>query len=121
VVDDIKEKNKILSLAGEKTIIEISKKYEECSGKNSALLTGIEKAKGEIFVFADDDISPHPKWLKYLVSSLDNASTTYRWYFRSPFLCVWNASVASVLFYKRFNFAWGGSTAIRKEVFENLI
>lgn len=120
VVDEIEEKNKIEKIKGEMTTVEISKNYDGCSGKNSALLTAIEKARGEIFVFADDDIEPHPKWLQYLVSSMEEISTTYRWYFKRPFLCVWNASVASVLFYKRFNFAWGGSTAIRKDVFEKL-
>jgi len=119
VVDTAKEKKELQrKIKSSRIKIELSKKYEGCSGKNAALLTGIEKAEGDVFVFADDDIKPHPKWLYYLVASLGDAATTYRWYFKNPLLCVWNAAIAAVLFYKKFNFAWGGSTAIRKDVFE---
>jgi len=101
--------------------VEITKKFSECSGKNSALLTGIKRASGDILVFADCDIKPHKNWLSYLVSSLNkNVTTTYRWYFNHPLLAVWNAAIASVFFYKKFNFAWGGSTVIRRRLFEEL-
>jgi len=119
IVDSEEEKEDLeRRIGGEKVRIAISKKFEGCSGKNAALITGIEIAKGEVLVFADDDIKPHPRWLYYLVASLQDASTTYRWYFKNPLLCVWNAAITAILFYKRFGFAWGGSTAIRKEVFE---
>ena len=118
VVDSEEERRKVERVKGEKTKVFISEKYPECSGKNSALLTGIKHASGDIFLFADDDIMPHEKWIRYLVSSMENISTTYRWYFSPPLLCVWNAAIAAVMFYPRFNFAWGGSTAIRREIFE---
>ena len=120
VIVDTEEEKEVLEkeIGSEKVKVAVSKKFEGCSGKNAALITGIEIARGEVLVFADDDIKPHPKWLYYLVASLQDASTTYRWYFKNPLLCVWNAAIAAILFYKRFGFAWGGSTAISKEVFE---
>jgi len=118
VVDDEEEANKIRYDV--KTII--SKKLPTCSGKISALLTGIEEAKGSIYVFADGDIRPHKNWLIYLISSLNEKTiaTSYRWYFENAILSVWNGAVASILFYNAFNFAWGGSTAIYKNDFEKL-
>jgi len=118
VVDEEEEKREVERRTGEKTRVIISEKYPSCSGKNSALLTGIKHASGDVFLFADDDILPHEKWISHMVSSMDEVSTTYRWYFSPPMLCVWNAAVAAVMFYPRFNFAWGGSTAIKREVFE---
>ena len=119
VVDYEEEKEKVEErIKSKKTRVIISEKYEECGGKNSALLTGIKHASGEIYLFADDDIIPHKKWMRYLISSMDSISTTYRWYFSPSLLCVWNAAIAAIMFYPRFNFAWGGSTAIRKDIFE---
>ncbi len=112
-----------------KVSITISDMLEGCSGKNSALIKGIKGAKDpDIYVFADADIKPHKDWLLHLVSPLYKegvgATTGYRWYFPHDFqsllTSVWNASVASVLFYDFLNFAWGGSTAIRKKLFEEL-
>lgn len=122
VVDTQQEAQEVKKrIKSDKIKVEISEKFKECSGKNSALLTGIKKAEGDIFIFADCDIKPHENWISYLVSSLNNNVTTaYRWYFNPPLLSVWNAAIASVFFYKRFNFAWGGSTAIKREIFEKL-
>ncbi len=120
IVDSEEEKKAVESrIRGSKTRVILSEKYEGCSGKNAALLTGIKGASGEIFVFADDDIKPHKKWLRYLVAGMDDGcSTTYRWYFKNPLLCVWNAAIAAVMFYERFIFCWGGSTAIKRSVFD---
>lgn len=101
--------------------IEITEKLPSCSGKISALLTGIKKAKGNIYVFADADIKPNKEWLSYLIGGLNkNIATSYRWYFKNALLSVWNASVAAIMFYNAFNFAWGGATAIKKDVFEEI-
>ena len=119
VVDNQKEKERVEEkIKGEKAKVVISERYEGCSGKNSALLTGVKNANGDIFLFADDDIIPHPKWISHMVAPLENVTTTYRWYFHNPILCVWNAAIAAIMFYPRFNFAWGGSTAIKREIFE---
>ena len=100
----------------------ISRQIPTCSGKISALLTGIKFAKGSIYIFADGDIKPHKNWILYLVSSLNDKeiATSYRWYFKNAILSAWNMAAASILFYHVFNFAWGGSIAIRKKDFEKL-
>ncbi len=120
VVDSMEEANEIKSKFGVK--VEITEKLPKCSGKISAMLTGIKKSNGNIYIFADADIKPHEKWLSYLVGGIEKNSiaTSYRWYFENKLLSVWNASVASILFYNAFNFAWGGSMAIAKKDFENL-
>ncbi len=120
VVDSKEEADQIEKKYG--MMAEISRRMPNCSGKISALLTGIEKCNGDIYIFADADIKPHKKWLSYLVGGIEEKTiaTGYRWYFGNKILSAWNASVASILFYPSFNFAWGGSTAIMKKDFERL-
>ena len=49
----------------------ISDYKEKCSGKISALITGVDQIGDvEVYVFADCDIKPHKIWLKKLVSFL---------------------------------------------------
>lgn len=123
VVDSQQEAEEIRRkiMLNDRIFVEISEKYEGCSGKNSALLTGIKRAKGDIFVFADADIKPHKKWLYYLIASMNGkVATTYRWYFKNPLLCVWNSAISAILFYEKLNFAWGGSMAIERSTFEKL-
>ena len=100
-----------------------------CSGKISALINGIKNAGDvEVYVFADSDIKPHKKWLSLLVSHLDDdsvgATTGYRWFFpfdlQSLFVSCWNMALSYSLFYDSFNYAWGGSTAIKKKLFDKL-
>ncbi len=111
------------------TNLVISKTRKECSGKISALLRGVEEIRDvDIYIFADSDIRPHKKWIRYLVAPLQDktigATTGYRWYFPHNLwtlvLSSWNACTAATLFLGKLNFAWGGSTAIRREVFEEL-
>ena len=112
-----------------KVSIVISPFIEGCSGKISALLNGIKKSEDvEVYVFADSDILPRKTWLSELVSHLKNddvaATTGYRWYFpsdlKSLFISCWNMANSLSLFYKSYNFAWGGSTAIKKQLFDKL-
>jgi cellulose synthase/poly-beta-1,6-N-acetylglucosamine synthase-like glycosyltransferase len=100
-----------------------------CSGKISALLSGMKESDDvEVYVFADSDIKPHKEWLRYLISPLDKpnvgATTGYRWYFphdkKSLLVSTWNLAGMAPFFFDRFNYTWGGSTAIRKELFEKL-
>ena len=85
----------------------------------------------EVFVFVDSDALPPPDLLRSLVAPLEEsnvgAATGYRWFisekptFSSEMRSVWNASVASALGENpKNNFAWGGATAIRREIFEKL-
>ena len=89
----------------------------------------------EVLVFADSDARPARNWLADLVAPLGDkrigATTGYRWYllsndkrnpargFASTLLSVWNASALSFLG-ERSGFAWGGSTAIRRENFDKI-
>jgi ceramide glucosyltransferase len=85
----------------------------------------------EVLVFVDTDARPGRKWLRQLVAPLADpsiaASTGYRWFVSqkgglpSRLRSVWNASVASALGENRQkNFCWGGSTAIKRNLFEEL-
>jgi ceramide glucosyltransferase len=109
--------------------IEFSDVLQGCSGKISALLKGVEKADDvEVFVFADSDIKPHNKWLYFLVNKLNDkrigATTGFRWYFphdkTSYLISTWNMASIVGLFYSASNYLWGGSTAIRKKLFDEL-
>lgn len=86
--------------------------------------------QSEIFVFVDTDTRPQPFWLRSLVSPLQDpalgATTGYRWFMpvrggvASHLRSVWNASIASALGEQpEKNFCWGGSTAIRRETFQD--
>ncbi len=100
-----------------------------CSGKIAALIKGISLAGDvDVYVFADSDIKPHKNWLRYLVGYLDEkeigATTGYRWYFahnvKSYLISTWNLASVLPFLYPVFNYTWGGSTAIKKSVFDKL-
>lgn len=85
----------------------------------------------EIFAFVDSDACFGENWLKDLIAPLGNekigCATGYRWFiskkgnFASEMLSVWNASIASALGENlKSNFCWGGSMAVRREIFEKL-
>jgi ceramide glucosyltransferase len=85
-------------------------------------------ARSEIFVFVDTDARPNANWLRSLIAPLADekigAATGYRWFFptrisfASHLRAVWNASIASALGADaQKNFCWGGSMALRREVF----
>ncbi len=87
--------------------------------------------RSEVFAFVDSDIRPAKDWLRSLIAPLADekigAATGYRWFasdrtnFATEVRAAWNASIASALGPDmRSNFCWGGSTAIRREVFERL-
>ena len=98
---------------------------EKINNLLSALAT-IDADRG-VLVFADSDARPNRDWLRNLVQPLTTpgvgAATGYRWYvpvgggFWSAMLSAWNGSVATTLGDHGRNFAWGGSTAITREVF----
>jgi cellulose synthase/poly-beta-1,6-N-acetylglucosamine synthase-like glycosyltransferase len=98
------------------------------------MLNSIDR-RAEVLVFADSDARTHRQWLSELIAPLGDkrvgATTGFRWYLpaqrggswggglTSILLSVWNASAVSLLG-ERSSFAWGGSTAIRRENFEKL-
>jgi len=105
----------------------------DCGQKVHNLRFAIKEidSQSEVIAFVDTDARPGRLWLRQLVVPLiDNelgASTGYRWFvplkggLASRLRSVWNASVASALGADSGkNFCWGGSTAIRRSVFERL-
>jgi ceramide glucosyltransferase len=88
-------------------------------------------SRSKVFVFVDSDTRVSPTWLRYLVAGVEpeyvGAATGYRWFisekptFASEMCSVWNASIASALGPNtKSNFCWGGSTAMRRDVFDRL-
>jgi cellulose synthase/poly-beta-1,6-N-acetylglucosamine synthase-like glycosyltransferase len=110
----------------------IAGKPEECGEKVHNLRTGIEQlpAEFEVLVFADSDGRPDRFWLRRLVAPLNDkqagAATTMRWLIpnghnlATALLAAWNASIVTMLSEKGKNFCWGGGTAIRRSVFDEI-
>ena len=110
----------------------IAGRAEGCSQKIRNLLVGLEHLQPEttILAFVDSDVEVHPHWLSALVAPLDDAAvgatSGYRWYVPRPgrpaesLRSAWNAATLGLMTHPRYGFAWGGSTAIRRAVFERL-
>ncbi len=111
----------------------IASKATDSSQKIENLREAVQHVLDEtdVFVFADSDARPSPDWLRHLVAPLEKegigAATGYRWFiskkptFASELRSAWNASIASALGPNtKTNFCWGGSMAIRRDVFERL-
>ena len=96
------------------------------------LIHAVEHAveDSEVFVFCDSDARYPSDWISNLIPPLEDeavgVSTGYRWYMAEPesmpslFRSIWNASVVTALGSHSRNFAWGGSMAIRREVFDRI-
>ncbi len=105
---------------------------QSCSQKNRNLLYCYERIGDDIDVlaFADSDICVKSNWLSHLVyplrKSKNGAASGYRWFvpeknnIASLALSALNAKVAQLLGNTRFNQAWGGSMAIRTDVFRQV-
>lgn len=84
----------------------------------------------EVMAFADSDTCVRSSWLSNIVhplrSNKNGVATGYRWFvpnrnnLASLALSAINAKVAQFLGNTRFNQAWGGSMAIRVDVFRRL-
>ncbi|MEP7149866.1 MAG: glycosyltransferase family 2 protein, partial [Acidobacteriota bacterium] len=111
----------------------VAPKATDASQKVTNLREGIAFADedSKVFVFVDSDSRPSPEWLRNLIAPLIDervgAATGYRWFistnetFAAEMRNMWNASIASALGPDRkTNFCWGGSTAVRRDVFEQL-
>jgi ceramide glucosyltransferase len=105
---------------------------EECGEKVNNLRVAIEQLPldFEILVFADSDGRPGKTWLQKLTAPLNDgrvgAATTMRWLiancsnFPTTLLTAWNAPIVTMLTEHGKNFCWGGGTAIRRSVFEQM-
>ncbi|MHC4622706.1 MAG: glycosyltransferase [Planctomycetota bacterium] len=84
----------------------------------------------EVLAFADSDICVRSDWVSHIVYPLrqtkNGAASGYRWFVpkqnnpASLALSSVNAKIAQLLGNTRFNQAWGGSMAIRAEVFREV-
>ena len=105
---------------------------QSCSQKVHNLLYCYDRIGDdiEVMAFADSDICLRSDWLSHIVYPLrqakTGASSGYRWFvprknnLASLALSAVNAKVAQLLGNTRFNQVWGGSMAIRVEVFREL-
>jgi glycosyltransferase involved in cell wall biosynthesis len=103
-----------------------------CGQKVHNLIYAVDRAPADadIFVFCDSDARYPREWLRNLVAGLDRenvaVSTGFRWYVAEtgnlPTLLrsAWNASVITMMGAHDRNFAWGGSMALRRDVFERI-
>lgn len=111
----------------------VAPKASGSSQKIENLLFAIPKAdeRSDVFAFVDSDACTNPDWLASLSAAAlkpnVGAATGYRWLISengklgSELSSVWNGSVASALGPNtRSNFCWGGSMALRREIFERL-
>jgi cellulose synthase/poly-beta-1,6-N-acetylglucosamine synthase-like glycosyltransferase len=110
---------------------------QSCSQKNHNLLyccqrIGPAPPRGgvEVLAFADSDICVRSDWLSHIVHPLreskNGAASGYRWFvpkknnLASLALSAVNAKIAQLLGNTPFNQAWGGSMAIRVDVFRQV-
>ncbi len=110
----------------------VAGKGQSCSQKIHNLLYCYERIADDIDVlaFADSDVCVRNDWLSHLVYPLrqpkNGVATGYRWFIpkknnlASLALSALNAKVVQLLGNTRFNQAWGGSMAIRVDVFRRL-
>jgi cellulose synthase/poly-beta-1,6-N-acetylglucosamine synthase-like glycosyltransferase len=115
-----------------KATIVIAGKPQNCSEKVNNLRTAVEQLppEFEVLVFTDSDGRPGKSWLHHMVAPLTDsrigATTTMRWFIPNrtdlptALLAAWNASVVTMLGDHEKNFCWGGGTAIRRKLFEEI-
>jgi ceramide glucosyltransferase len=117
---------------GAKAHVIITEKPEGCGEKVNNLRIAVEQLppEFEVLVFTDSDGRPGKSWLHRLASPLNDArvgaTTTMRWLipnrnnFATALLAAWNAPIVTMLSEKGPNFCWGGGTAIRRSVFDQI-
>jgi ceramide glucosyltransferase len=105
---------------------------QNCSEKVNNLRVAIEQLplEFEVLVFADSDGRPGKSWLHKLVAPLADsrigATSTMRWFIPTDntlptaLLAAWNAPIVTMLGAHTKNFCWGGGTAIRRPIFNEI-
>jgi cellulose synthase/poly-beta-1,6-N-acetylglucosamine synthase-like glycosyltransferase len=123
---------RVVATSRAKAHVLIADKPEGCGEKVNNLRFAIEQLSPdfEFLAFADSDGRPGKSWLKKLVAPLSDghvgATTTMRWLIPNRsnlatlFLAAWNAPIVTMLSEKGKNFCWGGGTAIRRSVFDQI-
>jgi ceramide glucosyltransferase len=104
----------------------------DCGQKvhNLRVATGRLSPRIEYLAFVDSDARPRPEWLRVLVSRLNRphmgAMTGYRWFvpernsLANNLLYSLNCRVMSLLSRNSHYLIWGGSWAIRRDVFDKV-
>ncbi len=112
---------------------------EQKAGKNSALITGLAHAKGELYVFTDDDVIVDSQWLNKLIEGvrrhpeaalfggriLPDYPKNYQtiasdidfkhWFLRSAYVIAdWDQPEGPI----KVGHIWGPNMAVRREVFD---
>ncbi len=115
-----------------KAHVVIAGKPENCSEKVNNLRVAVEQLpeEFEVLVFTDSDGRPGKGWLHHLVAPLNDsrigATTTMRWLLpnnsalSTALLASWNSSIVTMLGPHNKNFCWGGGTAIRRAIFDQI-
>ncbi len=123
---------RVASSSRVKAHIVIAGKPAASSEKVNNLRVAIEQLTPdfEALVFVDSDGRPGKTWLHHIVAPLADsrigATTTMRWFipanntFSNALLAAWNASVVTMLGGHEKNFCWGGGTAIRRSLFDQM-
>jgi ceramide glucosyltransferase len=104
----------------------------DCGQKVHNLRAATEHIPADIkyLAFMDSDARPRRQWLRWLVHRLDRpgtgAATGYRWYvpvrfgLASSVLYSINSAIALLLGPRMWHVVWGGSWAIRRDLFDAL-
>jgi ceramide glucosyltransferase len=115
-----------------KAHVVLTAKPDGCGEKVNNLRLAIEQLPPgfDVLVFVDSDGRPGKSWLHRLVAPLNDsrigATTTMRWLIpnrnnlATALLAAWNAPIVTMLTEKGKNFCWGGGTAIRRSVFDQI-
>ena len=123
---------RVASQSRTKAHVVIAGRPEGCSEKVNNLRAAIEQLPPdfEVLVFADSDGRPGKTWLHHLVAPLNDsrigATTTMRWLIPNhtnlpaALLAAWNAPIVTMLTENGKNFCWGGGTAIRRSLFDQI-
>ncbi|MDR2438929.1 MAG: glycosyltransferase family 2 protein [Planctomycetaceae bacterium] len=108
-------------------IIVVDEHFETCTLKCNSLYHAVESLdiSYEVVVILDADVNPHSGWLRQLVEPLADphfaVATGQRWYIPdtpnsgSLVRYLWNTAAVAQLYLYRI--AWGGSLALRRELF----
>jgi len=112
--------------------IVIAGRAQGCGEKVNNLRFAVDQldASFNVIVFADSDGRPGRQWLTHLVAPLNDprlgATTTFRWWlpinggFFTALGTAWDASIVTMLGEHDRNFCWGGGTAMRLSVFDEV-
>jgi ceramide glucosyltransferase len=123
---------RVASQSHAKAHVVLTGRPDGCSEKVNNLRLAIEQLppEFEVLVFADSDGRPGKTWLHHLVAPLNDsrigATTTMRWLIPNrtnlpaALLAAWNAPIVTMLSEKGKNFCWGGGTAIRRSLFDQI-